>query len=61
MDILVENLDAKPYQFGRDIAEREWKLVEEVIELADCDRLDSFRSRSIEQEVLDLLDESPSR
>jgi hypothetical protein len=34
---------------------------EEVIELADQAVLDVTRSRAIEQEVLDLLDEPPTR
>ena len=49
---------------------REWKpetaaeareRIAEVIELADHDILDIARSRAAEQEVLDLLDESPTR
>jgi hypothetical protein len=49
---------------------REWKpetaaeareRITEVIELADHDVLDVARSRAAEQEVLDLLDEPPTR
>jgi len=35
--------------------------VAELIELADSDSLDLARSRTIEQEVLDMLDEPASR
>jgi hypothetical protein len=34
--------------------------VAEIIDLADQDALDIMRSRTVEQEVLDLLDEFPS-
>ena len=37
------------------------KRVAEIIELADDDILDITRSRDAEQEVLDLIDESPTR
>ena len=49
---------------------REWKReqaaevrerITEVIELADQELLDVARSRAVEQEVLDLLDEPPAR
>jgi hypothetical protein len=49
---------------------REWKpetaaeargRIAEVIELADHDILDIARPRAAEQEVLDLLDEPPTR
>ena len=49
---------------------REWKpetaaearqRIAEVIELADHDILDIARSRAAEQEVLDLLDQPPTR
>jgi len=36
-------------------------LVAEIIELADDDALDIGRSRSVEQGVMDLLDEPPAR
>jgi hypothetical protein len=49
---------------------REWKpetaadareRIAEVIELADHDILDIARSRAAEQDVLDVLDEPPTR
>lgn len=40
-----------------DIAEWVRQYVEEIIEVADQDALDILRSRVVEQEVLDLLDE----
>ena len=36
-------------------------LVAEIIELADGDALDIARSRTVEQEVLDILDEPAPR
>jgi hypothetical protein len=35
--------------------------VAEIMDLADQDALDIMRSRAVEQEVLDLLDEPPTR
>jgi hypothetical protein len=35
--------------------------IAEIIELADHEVLDIWRARAVEQEVLDLLDESPTR
>lgn len=33
----------------------------EIIELADCDALDILQSRTVEQEVLDILDKPETR
>jgi formylmethanofuran dehydrogenase subunit E-like metal-binding protein len=61
MDTLVEKLDAKLQQWRPDTAEQVRKWVVEIIDLADQDALDVMRSRIVEQEVLDLLDESTTR
>jgi hypothetical protein len=61
MDALVEKLDIKLRQWQPDIAERVRQCVAEIIEVADQDALDILRSRVIEQEVLDLLDEPETR
>jgi hypothetical protein len=45
----------------RETAAEARERITEVIELADHDILDIARSRSAEQEVLDLLDEPPTR
>jgi ABC-type sugar transport system ATPase subunit len=61
MDSVVEKLDAKLKQWNPDTAEQVKQRVAEIIDLADQDALDIMRSRTIEQEVLDLLDEPTSR
>jgi hypothetical protein len=60
MEILAERLDAKLRELRPDIAELVKQRVAEIVELADQNALDILRSRMAEQEVLDLLDESPS-
>jgi hypothetical protein len=57
MDTLAEKLDEKLRQWKPETAAAVRERVAEVIELADQDILDLIRSRSSEQEVLDLLDE----
>jgi hypothetical protein len=57
MDALVEELDIKLRQWQPDIAQQVRQCLAELIELADQDALDILRSRVIEQEVLDLIDE----
>lgn len=61
MDILVERLDTKLRQWKPDVADQVRQRVTEVIDMADQDALDILRSRAREQEVLDLLDEPPTR
>jgi len=61
MDTLVERLDAKLQQWRPDTAEQVRQWVVEIIDLADQDALDVMRSRTVEQEVLDLLDEPTTR
>jgi hypothetical protein len=52
VDALAEKLDARL---------REWKPETAAEAIADHDILDIARSRAAEQEVLDLLDEPPTR
>ena len=57
MDALIQELDIKFRQWQPAIVEQVRRCLVEIIELADQDALDILRSRSVEQEVLDLLDE----
>lgn len=61
MDVLAEKLDTKLRTWKPETAAAVRARVAEVIELADDDALDLMRSRTREQEVLDMLDESASR
>jgi len=61
VDALAEKLDARLRQWKADTAAEARERITEVIELADQDLLDVARSREAEQEVLDLLDEPPTR
>ena len=61
MDVLAERLDAKLREWKPDTAEQVRQRVAEIIDLADQDALDVMRSRAVEQEVLDLLDEPATR
>jgi hypothetical protein len=57
VDALAEKLDTKLREWKPETAAQVRQRVEEVIALADHDVLDLMRSRTAEQEVLDLLDE----
>lgn len=61
MDALAETLDARLRQWRPDTAEQVRQRVSEIIEAADQDALFIIRSRTVEQEVLDLLDEPTTR
>ena len=61
MDILAERLDRKLQEWSPETAEQVRSQVVEIIELADQGLLDVVRSRQVEQEVLDILDEPTSR
>ena len=61
MDAIVEKLDSKLREWKPETSNEVKALVSEIIELADDDALDVMRSRAVEQEVLDLLDEPASR
>ena len=57
MDALAEKLDARLREWRPETAAEARLRIIELIEMADQDLLDLGRSRGIEQEVLDLLDE----
>ncbi|MGD0016149.1 MAG: hypothetical protein ABSC38_01335 [Verrucomicrobiia bacterium] len=61
MTALAEKLDKKLRQWQPNTAREVEQRVEEIIVSADADTLDMSRSRKIEQEVLDILDEPKTR
>ena len=61
MDTLVEQLDAKLRVWQPDTVNQVRQRITEIIEMADQDALDVLRSRALEQEVLDMLDEPTPR
>ena len=61
MDLLAERLDAKLREWKPNIAATVRERILEIIDLADQDALDIMRSRAVEQEVLDILDEPVSQ
>ena len=61
MEALLERLDTRLRQWKPETAEQVRQRVAEIIDLADEDLLDMMRSRTVEQEVLDSLDEPTSR
>ena len=61
MGALVEELDTKLREWEPNTAAEVRKQVSEIIDLAHQDILDIMQSRSVEQEVLNLIDEPLSR
>ena len=57
MDALLEKLDAKLKEWKPETAAEVRNRLAEMMALADQDTLDLMRSRAMEQEVLDMLDE----
>ena len=57
MDALAEKLDTKLREWRPETAAEARQRINELIEMADSDLLDLGRSRGVEQEVLDILDE----
>ena len=57
MDALLEKLDAKLKEWKPETAAEVRNRLAEMMALADQDVLDLLRSRAIEQDVLDMLDE----
>lgn len=57
MDTLAEKLNTKLQEWQPDTVNQVRQWVTEIIDLADQGALDILRSRAVEQEVLDLLDE----
>ena len=61
MEAIAKQLEHKLHEWKPETSRKVRALVAEIIELADDDALDISRSRSVEQEVLDILDEPPAR
>lgn len=61
MDALLETLNAKLHEWKPETAAQVRERVIEIIGLADQDALDLLRSRMVEQDVLDILDEPSPR
>ena len=57
MTVIAEKLGSKLAGWSPDTVSQVEQLVEEIIEMADNEALDLLRSRAVEQEVLDVLDE----
>ena len=61
MEAIAEKLETKLHEWKPETSQKVRALVAEIIELADHDALDIGRSRSVEQEVLEILDEPSTR
>ncbi len=61
VDAIAEKLDVKLSTWKPEISREVRAVVSDVIEAADSDALDLLRSRAVEQEVLDELDEPTTR
>ena len=61
VDAIAEKLDTKLREWRPEICQEVRALLLNVIEAADNDALDLIRSRAVEHEVLDELDEPASR
>jgi hypothetical protein len=61
MDALAERLDARLREWTPETAAQVRQRVAELIDLADQGVLDLMRSRAVEQEVLNLLDDAATR
>jgi hypothetical protein len=59
VDSIAEKLDTKLNTWKPEISRKVRAVIADVIDAADNDALDLLRSRAVEQEVLDQLDESP--
>jgi hypothetical protein len=57
MDALTEKLEMKLQEWKPEISDRVRQYILEIINLADRDVLDLVPSRTVEQDVLDLIDE----
>jgi hypothetical protein len=57
MDALTERLGIKLQEWKPEISDRVRQYISEIIDLADRDILDLLPSRTVEQDVLDLIDE----
>ena len=59
MDALTEKLGIKLQEWKPEISDRVRQYISEIIDLADRDVLNSLPSRTVEQDVLDLIDRIP--
>jgi hypothetical protein len=58
MDALTEKLGIKLQEWKPEISDRVRQYISEIIDLADRDVLNSLPSRTVEQNVLDLIDQT---
>lgn len=58
MDTVAVTLNEKLTQWSPVLAEQVRRQILEIMEMADQEVLDILRSRQVEQDVLDLLDEN---
>ncbi len=58
MTAIARKLDEKLTRWAPETTKKVEQLVTEIIDLAGHDALDLARSRKVEQEVLDFIDES---
>ena len=58
MNTVAITLNEKLTQWCPVVAERVRRQILEIMEMADQDILDILRSRQVEQDILDLLDEA---
>ena len=61
MDALAERLDSKLRQWKPETANLVRRQVTEIIEVTDQDAIDIARSRRVEQETLDIIDDAQAR
>ena len=61
MDALVKQLNLKLLEWKPETAAQVRECLAEIIALADQGALDLLRSRAVEQQVLDMLDEPAAR
>ncbi|GCA94298.1 MULTISPECIES: hypothetical protein [Microcystis] len=61
MDALIQELEIKLRQWQPATVKQVRRYLVEIIELADQDALELLRSRLVEQEVLDIIEEPETR
>jgi hypothetical protein len=61
MDALIQELEIKLRQWQPATVEQVRRYLVEIMELADQDALELLRSRLVEQEVLDIIEEPETR
>jgi hypothetical protein len=61
METIAEMLELKLHEWRPETSQEVRALVAEIIELADGDALDIGRSRCVEREVLDVIDDPSAR